>query len=222
MQSVESSQISLDNKITELVDQELLNFIKNNPTYKFSTYEINYIMNTPSIIYSQIVYFLSENNKIFDFKNYKKTFLFFNYEKFNEEDLKYLSEAMKNQILQGHDDPYIVLEHFLKNILKSSALQRYFIYITSKTLCCNINLNYKIREFIITNKNFLEKIFKCQNLSNIFKGKLIFNLFNNYNEILMECLEEKKYTVVFKDLENCMIFFTKYEVDPSIMNISLK
>lgn len=151
MPSPDTSEVSLELKISELSDENLLNFIKESPHHRLSQNDINYIMEIPSSLYPEIVYYISEYNKVIYWKTFRRTFLYENYNNFNQKDLKYLVEAMKNQIIMGFDDPYYILDYFLKNIAISSPLQRYFTFLTTKTPNSNLHLNFKIREYLITN-----------------------------------------------------------------------
>lgn len=196
-------------KISEMDEDEQFKFLKSHPGIILNESDILVLVETPNKFYSEIIYMISENNKVFNFESYRKSYLFENYYNFNEEEIYYLCEAMKLQIIRGYDDPYIILHHFLKNILESEVLQRFLITLTSRSLLSverRFGIDYKIREFFITS-NLLRDISKTNTISDIFKAKLITNLIDCDNYAFLEYINDHIITFSILKCKGCLKYF---------------
>lgn len=111
--------------ISKMDKLELLEYVKLISFSKLKNDEISCFLEYQHPLYAQIIFYLSQNNKILCYKNFRKTFIFENYDNFGKEEMYYLCEAMKNQIMLGYDDFYYIMHLFFRNLSKHSSLQRF-------------------------------------------------------------------------------------------------
>lgn len=195
----------------KLEGADLLDYLKLNSGLVLKSDEIAYFLESPINEYAQVIFHLSETNKIIFWQTFRKTYIFENYCNFNEEEMYFLCEAMKNQVQNGHDDFFYIMHHFFKNIGASWPLQRLFIYLSS-TMC------FKLREFIIT-ENLVEKVLKNKNTPDIFKIKLIKAVTDAKSLALNEYLCDKKLKLEMKQPRGCLAFFKKWYRKSNLIKI---
>lgn len=197
--------------VPELDDKHLRDLLKSNPATQLKTEDVLCIMESPSPSYARTAFFLSETNRIIFWETYRKTFLFENYDNFDEEEMYYLCEAVKNQILQGFDDFYLVMHHFFRKLKHSLPLQGLFVFLLE-------SFSFELRELILTH-GVLEGIIEDDSVSPVFKLKVIKKVLQANHPVLNEYLTCKKFRVSIKDPTGCIEYFRKWYRDSFLIEV---
>lgn len=194
----------------EIGGRDLVNLLRSNPA-RVRVEDVLRIMESSSPFYAQTVFFLSETNKVIFWETYRKTLIFKNYDSFGEEEMYYLCEAAKNQILQGLDDFYLVMHHFFGKLEQSAPLQGLFVFLLG-------SFGSEMRELILTH-GILENIVKSSSVSQVFKLKVIKKVLETDHPIMNEYLISKRFRMTVKSPSGCMEYFRRWYKDHFLIEI---
>lgn len=199
-----------DVAIDRLSSRDLLSLLKAGPI-RLRTEDVLRIMESPSSFYAQTVFFMSEANKVIFWETYRKTLIFENYDRFDEEEMYYLCEAVKNQILQGCSDFYLVMHHFFRRLEQSTPLQNLFVFLLG-------SFGFEMRELILTH-GILEDIVRNDSISLVFRLKVIKKVLEADHPVLNEYLASRRLKMSIKSPSGCIEYFRRWYKDHYLIEV---
>lgn len=198
---------------TEEPGSQMIEFLKQNRRVRFNEEHLNSLLDNLSFSYPIVFFFLSENNKVLSVERYRNSFIDRNVENFTEEDLYYITEGIKNQIILGFDDFFFVMHKFFTTkLLEYKPIQSLFLFLLNR-------FNYKMREIVMTS----EETFFRRDLDLDFKIQILVKFLESNNNNFLEFLKSHRIEIDSKTLIGINAFFIKwYEKlpdDKKVINI---
>lgn len=200
------------------LEKDILFFLKNNRRSKFDEKYVFTTLETLKNNFSIIFYLFSESNRVLNAENFRQSFLYKNLENFSEEELYYITEGLKNQIILEFTDFYIVNHLFFTiKLLKMHPIRNLLLFTLQ-------NFDYKMREFLISTE-ILKKMFEDENkvFEDLFYFKLLKILIESTDKTVIAHLKDLNLKINIKNGEGVKRFlkllYEELEEDKRYINI---
>lgn len=137
---------------------------------------------------ARLFYFLSKKYCTVRLKDFKKSYIFRNIKKFNDDELYYIYEGLRAQIEQNFNEVYFLLHHLIMEPIGPAA-QEFLIYL--------VELNdFRFREYLYS----FGKIHQVKGTgAEIFKNMMIEGINASGSSILIEEMKNKGYLERIKE-----------------------
>lgn len=195
-----------------------LSFIKANRKTQLSQEDVSKTLQSHIDDFPVIFHLLSELNQVINASTYLQSHLYRNLNTFTEEQLYYIVEGIKNQLVLGFDDFFIVMHRFFScELLRHRPVQGLLLYILQ-------NFDYRVREFLITT-DLISKFFTEEILGDIdatFYLKWLKVMLENDNEVFLIFLDGLRIEIRLPEPKGCRKYFKEWYEDLSSIKKRIK
>lgn len=195
-----------------ILKQDTIHFLQSNRNAVLCKQEVDYLLSNSGTHFCIVFFYLSEHNKVLYKETFKKSFLKENLNSFEEEDLYYLYEGIRNQIKQDFDDIFFILHHFLIHINRR-PFQNLLIDLLN-------NPNYKINEIIVT-QNLLGKALENNKKLSCFQIKLIKAILSIESTTVNKYVQSLNLSLKISEVNGCKAYFKNWYLQLKNKNIEI-
>lgn len=205
---------TIEKKSSEMNQQELEYFysLKTIRGGDISEGEMHEILENAKEKYFITFLFLSEGQRVLSVNTFRNSYLRNNLAKFNEEELYFIYEGIRNQIRQNFDDFYFLFHHFLIH-KDHKAFQNLVISLFA-------NSSYKLDEIIVSN-DLLTVFLRDSQTPSVFQLSILKAILESESSVIREYVKRLNLQLNFSGITGCKSYFKSWYTRFSFRPLSI-